>query len=54
MASSDLLSDEKKDFLEEKKLVLMDRITLSPRFWAALVRHKVLSGAESRTLKVTQ
>ena len=53
MATSDLLSEERVEVLEEKRLDLMDRIALSPRFWACLVKHKVLSSAEARTIKVS-
>ena len=52
MATSGLLSKESAELLEQKRLELMDRIALSPRFWASLVRHKVLSSAEARTMKV--
>ena len=53
MATSGLLSEEKNDLLEEKRPELMNRIALSPRFWACLVKHKVVSGAEARLLKVS-
>ena len=52
MASSDPLSEERTELLDKKRLDLMDNITVSPRFWAALVKHNTLSGVDARTLKV--
>ena len=52
MAASGLLSEEKRDLLVEKTGDLIEKLKLSPSFWATLVKNNVILTTQIDEMKV--